>query len=153
MRIKNALIAFFVICLAVSCDRRQTYLHLYQSIPNAGWLSQDTVCFQIPTQENDTSYKVQLEVRHTVKFNYKNLLLLVSAASSNDDEARIDTVNFLLMDEEGRWLGKGIGRLLQVEEQLNTLHIGKSDSCVVKVSYLNPDSVLKGINDIGLHLY
>ena len=150
---KNVLIAFFVISLVASCDKRQTYLHLYQSIPNAGWLSKDSICFQIPAQGNDTSYNVQLEVRHTVKFNYKNLLLLTSYVCSNQDEVQIDTVNFVLMDEVGRWQGKGIGRLFQVEEQLRTLHIGKSDSCVIKVSYLNPDSLLLGVNNLGLRLY
>ena len=153
MYIKNALIALFVICLVASCGKRQTYLHLYQSIPNAGWVSQDSVYFQIPPQSNDTSYNVQLEVRHTVKFNYKNLLLLASYAWPSHNEVQTDTVNFLLMDEDGRWQGKGIGRLLQVEKQLRTLHIGQSDSCVIKVRYLNPDSVLLGISDLGLRLY
>jgi gliding motility-associated lipoprotein GldH len=96
---------------------------------------------------------VQLEVRHTVKFNYKNLLLLVSYVCPSQDEVQADTVNFVLMDEDGHWQGKGIGRLFQVEEQLRTLHIGKSDSCVIKVSYLNPDSLLLGVNDLGLRLY
>ena len=150
---KNVLIAFFVISLVASCDKRQTYLHLYQSIPNAGWLSKDSVCFLIPAQGNDTSYNAQLEVRHTVKFNYKNLLLLASYVCSNQDEVQTDTVNFVLMDEVGRWQGKGIGRLFQVEEQLRTLHIGKSDSCIIKVSYLNPDSLLLGVNELGLRLY
>ena len=153
MCMKNVLIAFLIICLVASCDKRQTYLHLYQSIPNAGWLSKDSICFQIPAQGNDTSYNVQLEVRHTVKFNYKNLLLLASYVCSNQDEVQTDTINFVLMDEDGRWQGKGIGRLFQVEEQLKTLHIGKSDSCIIKVSYLNPDSLLLGVNDLGLRLY
>ena len=153
MCMKNVLIAFFVICLAVSCDKSQTYLHSYQSIPNAGWYSQDSVCFPIPAQGNDTSFNVQLEVRHTVKFNYKNLLLLASYVYPNQDELQTDTINFMLMDKDGHWQGKGIGRLFQVEEQLKTLHIGKSDSCIIKVSYLNPDSLLLGVNDLGLRLY
>ena len=145
--------AVFVVCLMAACNGRQTYLHLYQSIPNAGWHSGEAICFQIPTQGNDTSYNVQLEVRHTVKFNYKNLLLMASYVSSGHDVVQTDTVNFLLVDEDGRMQGKGIGRLLQVEKQLRTLHLGKADSCVIKVRHLHTDSVLTGINDLGLRLY
>lgn len=151
---RKILIALLLVCLFASCGNRQTYLHTYQAIPDRGWHVTDSLLFPIPVQLSDTTFNVQLEVRHNVNYNYKNLPLLVECIrQSTDTVLSKDTVNMVLMDESGNWLGKGIGRLLQLESSLGTLQIARSDTCHVRVMHLNPDTLLDGISDVGLRLY
>ena len=151
---RKILIALSLVCLFASCGNRQTYLHTYQAIPNDGWHVADSLFFPIPVQVDDTNFNAQLEVRHHVNYNYKNLPLLVECVQQNTGSVlSTDTINMVLMDDSGNWLGKGIGRLLQMESSLGTLHIAKADTCQVRVMHLNPDSLLGGISDVGLRLY
>lgn len=148
------LVLFLILLSFSSCGRRQTYWHAYQAIPNDGWYYTDSLCFQIPMHKVDTTFEIQLEVRHHVNYNYKNLPLLVECVEfAKDSILYQDTINLLLMDDNGRWLGKGIGRLLQVQTQLGAFYVAKSDSVQFRVVHSNPDTLLKGISDVGLRLY
>ncbi len=57
-----------------------------------------------------TLQSVFVNIRNYSDYPYSNLYLFIHVVSPAGDEVT-DTVNFVLADERGRWLGRGIGDL------------------------------------------
>ena len=59
-------------------------------------------------------HKCILKIRHTVEYEFQNLYLFISSESNKD------TIEVLMAEKNGRWVGKGIGNIREVEIILNT---------------------------------
>lgn len=153
MRNNIGILLFFL--FVISCTERHTYMHMYQSISDEGLCADDSLIFQIPTQKVDTIYNLQLEVRHNVDINYECIYMSVAYLKLDSCISLLanDTIRIQLMDENGYWLGKGIGRLYQTDISLQPFIVEKDNSYCVKIKHLHQDSMLIGIDDIGLRLY
>jgi len=75
------------------------------SLP-ATWNSSNIVHFDVNINDTATAQNVYISVRNNSKYEYSNLYLFITAHSPNGNALR-DTVEIILADERGKWLGKG----------------------------------------------
>ena len=79
------------------------------------------------------------------------LSLVIEQTKLNTQERRKDTLNCVLVDENGHLLGQGISRF-QYVFNLSTLHLQKDDSLHISIRHDMKREMLPGITDIGVHI-
>lgn len=99
--------SFFIVSLllCLSCDKYGVY-EKYVSIEGKSWNRADILHFNVNMSDTAQAYDVLLGVRNTGDYEFSNLYLFVTAHSPNGNFVR-DTVEVILADERGKWLGKG----------------------------------------------
>jgi len=130
------------------CDE-QVFYHTYRNIPLEGWALNDTLYFTLSISDSTfTHYQYDVEIRHQENYKYKELILLLQHDQSN--QLMYDTLHITTSQHHGQWIGKGIGKLFQT--QISKGYISSADTCQFKIIHLMPDSLLIGINEVGIKL-
>lgn len=101
---KNLLV-LAVCILMISCDRHRVY-EQFVTLDNQTWNSSNVLHFNVNITDTASAHNVYISVRNTGQYEYSNLFMFVTAQSPNGSIA-IDTIEVILANEHGRWLGKG----------------------------------------------
>ncbi len=80
----------------------------YQSFSNNKWHTDSVVVFQHTISDTIKSYDLSLKIRHTVNYEFQNLFLFL-------DGMKKDTIEIILSNKSGKWLGSGICDVREVE--------------------------------------
>ena len=102
---RNYVILLFSVIL-LSCDN--TSYENYYSFNADGWNSDSIVSFKYIVSDTTKKYDLSLKIRHTVDYEFQNLFLFISADKK-------DTVEIILANKSGKWLGKGVSDVREVE--------------------------------------
>jgi gliding motility-associated lipoprotein GldH len=103
----TAIITFLFIL--ASCDQNQVFDEVV-SLPGEGWAATDTVLFNVVISDTSGVYDVLLHIRNEKTYNYSNLWLFIETTAPNG-QTLLDTLEIMLADDMGNWLGKGIGNV------------------------------------------
>jgi gliding motility-associated lipoprotein GldH len=141
---------FFVVAMAmlVSCNHTAIF-EQYQNISQEAWDMQDSICFHVAMNDTTSRYNVLLHIRNTEQYPYQNLWLFVDEYQGETCVYQ-DTIEALLADVYGRWLGTGISRYelpLLYDEQRRFERTGEH-RFVIRQGMRS--EWLKGIQDVGL---
>lgn len=98
-----ALVSFFIL----SCNTDRVY-QKYNEIPNNVWNVENIVDFNFDIEDTITRYNMFLHVRHSGHYPFKNLWLFTTTTAPNGYFS-VDTVEVILCDDAGKWLGDGLG--------------------------------------------
>ena len=148
---RKGLILLFAASLCMACDK-QTVYHTFQSLPTEGWQQKDTLFFDVMIPDSTTLYYISVEVRNRNDYPYQNLPLLICCDNPEAQNIKRDTLELRLADSGGIWSGSGWGGLYQSTVSAGFLRIGKAGEYCFKITYLLPDEVLPGVNDVGIRL-
>jgi gliding motility-associated lipoprotein GldH len=96
-------------CAFVACDR-STVFEKNISIPEYRWDMNNVLRFEVEIKDTASAYNIYLNVRNGSNYPYSNLFLFMNTMAPGGMMAR-DTVELVLADETGKWLGSGIGSL------------------------------------------
>lgn len=114
-----------------------------------GWIYGDTVrC--IPAPDDSSSLKVCdviLVVRNNNSYEYSNLWLRLDYPGA--DTIRTDTLNVVLADDFGNWLGKGIGGSYQLSDTV-LKGVELYTAREIKVTHIMRTDTLQGLEQIGI---
>ncbi len=144
------ILPLLIAALLSACGDGHTLYHDYRPIPEKGWQLQDTVCFDFEVPDAVTHCRLVVGVRNRADYPYRNLSLAVCCTDTLDRMQFMDTVRLTLANEEGTWLGQGLSGLYQTERPLQKARLKGSGRYTVKIVSLLPDTLLHGINDIGI---
>ena len=98
----------FIFALAlISCNNNIVFDD-YKTFDNQTWNTEEGVVFNYFVSDTTCKNQVIIKVRHTTNYEFQNLFLFVKTE-------KIDTVELLLANKEGEWLGRGIGDIREVE--------------------------------------
>lgn len=132
-----------------SCQKDTVYFH-YQSLSEKGWEKTDTLTFSLPPELTGHSYKMQIGLRHTGIYPYRDIWMEMRQPFSK--ETVPDTLHIQLADSLGNWYGKGTaGHHIQYLSAEKTVRLNPADSCLQLILIMN-DNPLKGIADVGIRL-
>jgi len=146
--------SLWVLCIAffaIACTSNDVYFQ-YQSVAQKGW-GKDSLCrFDIPITDTIATYNVYVNVRNRGEYPYQNLWIFLNKTTPDSIESK-DSIECYLADQRGKWLGKGLGTILEmpVLYQQN-VKFKKAGTYHYKIVHGMRDSVLKGINDIGMRV-
>lgn len=145
------LLLFATSLVALSCDSRRVYDE-YKAISDLGWGKDDVKNFEFEISDTNVFYNVIVNVRNSSEYSYKNLYLFIEMTSPSN-KFFIDTVEVMLADNQGKWLGSGIGNIWQNKinliEHVKLLELGKYG---VKVSQGMRQDTLKALSDVGIRV-
>ena len=110
MRNSTILAAVFVsaLCLA-GC--KEVLFQESQPIPNKTWEQENTISFDILVEDTMSGYDFYIDLRNEGSYAYANIYMFVTTTFPSGETAR-DTVECFLADKSGRWLGNGLGDIL-----------------------------------------
>ena len=98
---------FFSLLLLACCN---TSLNSsYNVFKEDGWHADSIIALNYCVVDSITKHNLYLKVRHNTDFKYQNIFLFV-----NYQETR-DTIEIILSEKNGKWLGKGFGDIKEVE--------------------------------------
>lgn len=97
---------------------------IYQSdvpVPDGAWSRTFTPEFAFDITDTVSQHDVYIDVRHTGDYPFSDLFLFVDLTGPGGRTMR-DTVECLLSDPSGRWLGKGTGFIFSDRIQAKVLY-------------------------------
>jgi gliding motility-associated lipoprotein GldH len=90
-------------------------------IPGGAWSSAYKPEFAFDISDTVSKHDVFIDVRHTGEYPYSNLFLYIDLGGPGGRTAR-DTVECILADPTGRWLGRGTGFIFADRKQARVLY-------------------------------
>lgn len=140
-----------VALVAFSCSNKELYFR-YTSLPEQGWNKDSMYNFDVQVTDTVSPYAIYVNVRNRNDYPYQNLWLFLRLIDPNRNVLR-DTINFYLADQRGKWLGAGAGSLYEMPViYKQSFHFSRPGKYTFGIVQGMRDSVLTGINDIGLRI-
>lgn len=96
----------------LSCDRDMVYDH-FETMEEGTWSWRDSREFLVEVTDTIALHDIFLQVRHTVEYPMSNLYMFVYVKSPGGQMLK-DTVNIMLAEPDGKWVGKGSGHLREL---------------------------------------
>ena len=134
----------------VSCGDKNVIFNEVKSIPNETWSADNPVQFSFDISDTNTVFDVELMIRNATSYEWANLYTFVEIESP-DKLVNVDTVEILLADKSGKWLGNVSGSLVTTNQTLiyHKRFPGKGN---YKLNFFQAmrQPELKGVSDIGI---
>ena len=145
------LISLLSIMVITGCDSGRIYDQSY-TLGEDGW-HRDSVChYEILIEDSLQLNDFYISLRNNTDYQYSNLYLFVTTEFPNG-HSTTDTIECILADKNGQWMGDGSGRikdnLIMLQQALRFPLTGEYHF------YLEQgmrDVRLSGIEDIGLRI-
>jgi len=107
VKIRSWIVFALISIVLLSCDPNRVYDE-YKEIPKYTWNYKENVNFNINIEDTTILYNMYINVRHTSDYMFSNLYLFIDIKYPDNKISR-DTVECVLADDRGRWLGEGLG--------------------------------------------
>lgn len=106
MRNNQLLIAFLCIAaLLSSCDENRFY-EKNLAIKNEVWNAHDKPFFEVEVEDTLQPFNFYINLRNNASYEYSNIYFFLNTYFPNGEQSR-DTIECILADPRGYWLGKG----------------------------------------------
>ena len=103
----RTLVLIGTIAMFISCNNNVVFDD-YKTFENQTWNTDSSVIFSYSVIDTTSQNQLVIKVRHTTNYMFQNLFLFVKTEKT-------DTLELLLANKEGEWLGNGIGDVREVE--------------------------------------
>jgi gliding motility-associated lipoprotein GldH len=99
-----------------------------------------------------SAYDVYVNIRNRGDYPYQNLWLFLNKTTPDSLQSK-DSIECYLADKRGKWLGTGIGSIKEMPVLYKqNVRFNKPGIYRYKIVQGMRDSILKGINDIGMRV-
>jgi len=151
-RIKNkSFFAIFFSLFIVGCTSNDVYFQ-YKSVATKGWNKDSLYCFDVPIDDISATYNVYVNVRNRTEYPYQNLWLFLSKTTPDKIQTK-DSIECYLADQRGKWLGSGLGSIMEMPVLYQQkVRFKTKGTYHYKIVHGMRDSILTGINDIGMRV-
>ena len=156
MSLKSSFLFVIVAMLFISCDKKRVFDE-YKPVGKS-WDKDSIVTFNLPEIDSTKQYNLFLNIRNNSNYPYNNLFLIVSLIAPNG-LTTVDTLEYLMADNEGNLLGEGFtdvktSKLVYKERMKfkagkNILHVKQA---VRETGKVNGVEKLEGITDVGFRI-
>ncbi len=121
-------------------------------LPSQTWNYKDTISFKVNISDVNHWYDCYVDIRNAGNYPYGNLFLFITTKYPDNKMTR-DTVQEILANDNGKWLGKGLGDIKDNRFLLRKgLRFPVKGIYTFKFVQAMRISNLKGISDIGLRI-
>jgi len=95
--------------LLSSCGQKAVYDEQV-AIENGKWFKDNPVHFEVDISDTTLLYDYYLTIRHNTNYRYSNIYFFLTTRFPNENVTR-DTLECILAENTGKWLGKGWGSI------------------------------------------
>lgn len=110
MMLKNSFFATLLLLTMVACDKNRVFEE-NKKINDGIWKAEEPVKFEVDVTDTVSLHNFYVNVRHTTQYAFSNLFLFIRTDFPNGKAAR-DTLECLLQDRMGHWVGSGLGDIV-----------------------------------------
>lgn len=152
MASSNKIAIIFLLLTLFSCDTNKVFEE-YIEVENANWQKENVASFEFIAKDTITAHNIYINIRNTGDYSYSNLYMFVTMKGPNGGELK-DTVNCILADNRGKWLGSGVGDLWDLQiPYVGGFKFAQTGSYIISYEQaMRVENGLKGITDIGLRV-
>jgi len=148
------IILILMVCLAAfltSCDKGRV-IDDNIALSAQGWDKTYKADFEVSIDDTASNYRFFVNIRNTVDYRYSNLYIFLNTRFPNGNITR-DTIECLLADPSGKWLGRGISKMKENQILLNaSLRFPLKGVYRFEIEQAMREESLKGISDIGIRI-
>jgi gliding motility-associated lipoprotein GldH len=138
--------------LFLSACGREPLFDNTKSLEDNVWKSDQIIRFDVDLKDTASICKFYLNVRHSTSYRYANLFLFINTTFPDGREAR-DTVECILAEPSGKWLGKGISNIRDNQVLLRRgIRFPRQGIYIFELEQAMREPELEGIMDIGLRI-
>ena len=147
----NKLGFFAALLFFTSCDRSKVF-DIYQDIDPNGWSSTEALDFEVEVQAKEGDlFNYLIGLRNNNDYLYANIFFFVDVESP-DGEHQIDTLQYLLAEPDGKWVGSGVGEIKYNLFKFKEAQVMQTGVYKFSIVHGMRDDLLLGIEDIGLRI-
>jgi len=143
-------LAIMALVLLSACDKNRIFEE--NKSLSGGWKWNEPVEFAVSIPDTLTPVNAFINIRNTSAYRYANIYLFLTTTFPNGKQSK-DTLNCLLADERGKWLGKGAGDLLDNQIPIkHNVYFNQKGTYKFKLEQAMRVDPLEGITDVGLRI-
>lgn len=149
--IKKVSLFIAVATIMFSCDSNRIYEENFR-IDNNVWKAEDVKTFSFNVEDTLSALDLYINIRTTGDYPYSNIYLFLYSQYPNG-YADKDTLEFILAEPDGKWLGDYSGSI--VENQILIARGGRFQypgEYTFKIQHAMTESELPEIIDIGFRV-
>ncbi|WP_405611106.1 gliding motility lipoprotein GldH [Polaribacter sp. Asnod1-A03] len=152
------LIVLLSIFLMFSCSDAIDF-NEYKSIDKQGWKANKKISFKVDVKDTISPKNLFIHLRNNNDYQYSNLYLITELNFPNGNIV-VDTLQYEMTDETGRFLGTGFSelkenKLFYKEKKVFPIpgkYVFNVHHAMRKNGDVNPIEFLKGIQDVGFSI-
>ncbi len=140
-----------IVAIFTACDPKGFY-EKNAPVDPEGWSISDKKPFEVDVTDTLALFNFYLNVRQTTDYKNRNIFLFLDTFLPDGAHSR-DTIEIMLADVKGKWLGNGIGNI-----RSNQVLLKRAFAFPMKGHYKfrieqgMRDPELKGIKDVGIRI-
>jgi gliding motility-associated lipoprotein GldH len=146
--LKNICILTGILFLS-SCGLNYTYNETV-TIKDSKWYKDEVAHFELMINDSISNQNFYLTLRNTTDYRFSNLFIFMTTHFPNGNITR-DTIECLLADQSGHWLGKGWGNVKENQILLKSgLRFPLTGKYEFYIQQAMRTDTLEGIERVGL---
>ena len=142
------LVSFFLF----SCDSNKVF-EQYIEVEDGIWKKENLAKFTVDVSDTINAHNLYINVRNKGDYSFSNIYLFVTIQGP-DGGMSTDTVNCVLEDKHGKWLGKSIGSLWDLRlPYIGGFKFAQAGNYTFTYEQaMRVEDGLEGITDLGLRI-
>ncbi|MCF8234529.1 MAG: gliding motility lipoprotein GldH [Bacteroidales bacterium] len=146
-----------LIAMALSACNDQT-VFVGSKSREGSWSRFDTAVFEVEVNDSSRLHDFYINLRHNKNYRYRNIYLFLHTSYPGGQTVH-DTIELILADKQGEWIGKGMGSIKENEILLRKNFRFPAEGKYIfaieqgmRKSALKEGEYLQGIEDIGIRI-
>ncbi len=146
----SLLVVIITLSTIISSCSSGTVFNQNFDLPESGWYKSNAVKFNIDITDSLKPYDFGISIRNNIDYRYSNLYIFLRTEFPNGNISN-DTIEFIIANEEGKWLGKGWGDVKENNILLKSnLRFPLTGNYKFLIQQAMRVDTLKGLQSIGL---
>jgi gliding motility-associated lipoprotein GldH len=133
-----------------ACDSNTVY-YSYQHVDNT-WRGSDTLFFTVSMRDSLQPLTTEAEVRFSESYPYRELTLTATHNLRDSTRFETDTIHIEMTDRTGTRKESNWSCLYQASGRMSVTRTAHHGNYTIKIAPLTADSVVCGLNDIGIRM-
>jgi gliding motility-associated lipoprotein GldH len=146
------LVAIIIVTVINTSCSNDAFYEEFREVKNEAWDMADIKEFPVHINDTSANYRLIITIRNTTDYAYSNLYMFFTTINPDQTASR-DTIECLLADRYGNWLGKGFGKIRENRFLIRGQYsFPDTGDYFFTLEHGMRDEVLEGITDIGLRI-
>lgn len=149
---RNKLLLATMVMTTILSGCKDVMFQESEQIPNNIWEESGNISFDVEVKDTMSSYDFYIDLRNEATYGYANIFMFVNTTFPSGKSAR-DTVECILADKTGRWLGNGLGSIKDNHILFKeNIRFPNSGTYTFEFEQGMREASLSGIMDVGISI-
>jgi len=151
--IKHNLILLLLITLGLSsCGESGVIINQSKPVKSAVWESNDSLVFNFNIEDTTNYFDFSILIRNTENYQWSNIYLFSDLTFPNGKK-RTDTIEVLLADQYGYWLGNNSGTFITTAAKfMNHRRFPLTGDYKLAITHGMREKTLTEVSDVGIKI-